>query len=212
MMLITPILNMLCAKLKSSWSFMLILIGIAIVQEYICTILPEIQECSILYFITNEYLVYLIGYSILFMLGLRLRFYQNSKYNTMCVVAALLILLSASALIYIRFYGLPIYINSFKYPPQSYFLIYGASISIILWLIRPIYSSISKNRIFSFLGSNSIWIYLWHIPFTLVANKYIDNWILRYLFVLSSCLFIYTIQYNIINRKTLNNFSKYLIG
>lgn len=212
MMLITPLLNKLCLKVRRTWVFILFLFSLYVLQEVLCFVIPKISFNSVLSFIINEYILYLIGYSLLFVLGIKLRTYQNKRYTTAIIVFILLLLLIVNAIVYIRIYGTPIYINEFKYPPHAFFLIYGASISVILWLIKPLYKCVSNNVFFLFLGRNSIWIYLWHIPFVLIANEYVDSWILRYVFVLVACITIYRIQYSLVNKSKLSRFSQYLIG
>lgn len=211
-MTITPLLIRLCINIKSLGKYIIVLICLFALQEGLCIILPKLQNFKALYFVINEYLVYLVGYSIIFLLGLKLRYYKNNSYVTAAIIITLASVLTIGAIIYINTNGLPIYINSYKYPPHSYFLLYGSCISVLLWLVRPLYSHLASSKIFVFLGSNSIWIYLWHIPFILVANKYIDSWIIRYAFVLISCIIMYYLQYYIVNRKALTKFTKYLIG
>ena len=59
------------------------------------------------------------------------------------------------------------------------------------------------NSLFTFIGRNTIWIYLWHIPFVnLVANEksftaVFTDWnpVYKYIFVYGAALAVYGIQY-----------------
>ena len=50
------------------------------------------------------------------------------------------------------------------------------------------------NPIVRFVGCNSIWIYLWHIPFVTVTAKMDMEWWIRYVVVYVCALVVYSIQ------------------
>jgi hypothetical protein len=78
--------------------------------------------------------------------------------------------------------GLSFYLNSglwiktqlFKYPPSLYYLSYALGISIFLWLasgfIVEILNKLKITNIVLFNAQNSMWIYLWHIPLTILRT------------------------------------------
>jgi hypothetical protein len=57
--------------------------------------------------------------------------------------------------------------NMFKYPPQIYYLSYALSVGLMLVSFRPALARLCDRpfvkEFISFAGSNSLWIYLWHI-------------------------------------------------
>ena len=142
----------------------------------------------------TEFIMFLIGYTPLFMLGLRLRYANKNKilkYTCSTFLYLLLILF-----IYIMKYGFPILITpNYKYPPQVYFIIYGAAASVILWLIKNVINKViicmRLSSLATFIGQNSIWIYLWHIPLVLFMSPYIENWFARYIAVFGFAIFIF---------------------
>lgn len=165
--------------------------------------------------ILTEYVMYLIGYAPLFMLGLRLR-YSESKLRLQYLYFAIVTLI-IGIFIYKLLHGFPITLSpQYKYPPQSYYLVYGAVLSILLWfgksLIGKIISLCRISSIAIFIGQNTIWIYLWHIPFVLLAGQFIENWILRYVIIYGLSSLIFMIQYYVVIKIDNKTITKYLIG
>ena len=121
-----------------------------------------------------------------------------------------------SFVFYVHNNGLPIRITpTYKYPPRSYFLVYGVFASVLLWSFRSFLKQLTNNRVFLFIGRNTIWIYLWHIVYVSLANALLDSWIIKYIVVYMLTIFTYMFQYKLIkllteNRKT--SFLKYFIG
>lgn len=64
--------------------------------------------------------------------------------------------------------------QDFKYPPSVFYFSYSIIISGMLWIAMgkfpELISKFSTLPLVTFMASNSIWIYLWHIPFV----EYID--------------------------------------
>ena len=63
--------------------------------------------------------------------------------------------------------------ENFKYPPQSYYVSYGIFMSMLVYFLvdkfSVKYNLLERDnfliRLVVFIGSSSLWIYLWHIVF-----------------------------------------------
>ena len=211
-MFATPILIKINNKLSNLF-FLILIIALFFIQEGLISITqyftnPQVNN------IYTETIPYLFGYSIPFLFGLRLR--QCERKNEHLFLSLIILTSFAFLAIYIKRFGTPIAITpTFKYPPHSYFLIYGLLVSAILWKSRIFLSNLTKIKLFTFIGENTIWIYIWHIVFVSFANIYIENWMIKYILVISLAVLVYYIQYSIVNRllnKTQRPYLKYFIG
>lgn len=155
--------TMVCEK-KSS--YFICLAAVYIVYEvalYILKFLPP----SIFISILENTLFYVIPYAIIFSFGLRfstLPLWQHAK-------AALFftcIFFAITAGLY-AYTGSVVYTQEYKYPPRLYYLSYALSVSFIVWifvdLMMPYIKRFVAYPIVEFIAQNSLWVYLWHIPF-----------------------------------------------
>ncbi|WP_061840374.1 acyltransferase family protein [Tetragenococcus halophilus] len=86
-----------------------------------------------------------------------------------------------------------------KYPPRAYFLLYGISISIFLFVLvsnKFCIQSFERIKFVIWLSKHSLELYYWHIFPVLVIQFLVPdfNWILKYLLVLGSALIITKLQ------------------
>src|SRR5574344_2193100 len=211
MMIITPLLQKINIILKNDIIFLVFIFWSIFFQEGLMYLINQfpIQQ-TFFRTLINEYLLYMIGYAIIFIYGIRLRHISN-KSNLILLLGAILIFILLLPL-YFHYQSLPICFNCYKYPPHLYFISYGLLISCALW-----YSKSRINRInncyFEFIGKNTIWIYLWHIPLVALSEMIITNWVIRYIFVYICAVSIFYLQYYITNKYCRNeNIIKYLIG
>lgn len=212
-MLVTPLLVHLNNRLKLSW-FHILVGGLFLIQEGIVFFFSSFNPNTLLGLFLKESSTSIVGYSIPFLLGLRVKSLNKDKALHM-VVLVLVVLIAVFALYYAN-YGLPVDITPrFKYPPQFYFIVYGASVSVLLWGLRRYLEWAANSKLVLFIGRNTIWIYLWHIPFVYIANRFLDGWALKYLFVFMGAVTVFGIQYYIVKKlseKTQYTFCKYLLG
>lgn len=91
---------------------------------------------------------------------------------------------------------------------------------VALWTTKKYWSKYLKNTFMVWMGQNTIWIYLWHIPFLKPAIMLLSDshWTIRYIFVFCMAVLTFGIQYKIVKfvkfkfpNKELC-FLKYLIG
>ncbi|WP_346883844.1 acyltransferase [uncultured Algibacter sp.] len=180
------------------------------------------QQSTHQYFIANKYLkiigriiFYIIPYSIIYLLGIRiLRFSKKS----IAIISGFCFLVFAAlgVCLYIREgYFVPTQI--YKFPLSTYYVSYAMAISMLLWVVGDfIWLKLNeKLKVFVlFVSENSIWIYLWHIPFVFLINTWDANFILEYVLVLFLAILMVFIQVNFLekviitklsNKKTIKN-------
>lgn len=194
-MLVTPVLLSIHQRYKYfSLGYVFAAMGLQMQLVRLIPLIPiELLKISFV-----ETLPYLIGYSIFFSLGLCLRDASVKK--------ILLILVSAVMLLgvgYWRCYsnGYSTLITPYyKYPPQTMFILYGLVMTTLMWTVRPIISRWTEAKWVSFIGRNTIWIYVWHILFVSIANLFIENWGVKYLLVLVFSVGTYLVQYRLVSK------------
>ena len=151
--------------------------------------------------------LFLIGYAPAYMAGLRMR---NASRGEQALYAAVFTL---AALAFFLRPGVDFDLETYKWPPQVPFMLYGMAISCLLWLCRPIPDALAKVRFTVFVGQNTIWIYLWHVMALAFVFKITDIWPVQYCIVFGVSITIFFIQYQLVKNKPKNSFAhKYLIG
>lgn len=163
----------------------------------------------------TEFVMFLIGYIPLFMLGLRMRYAPKGDIKKYVFLIFLYFIIALFT--YLTKHGFPIIISpNYKYPPQAYFIIYGAVASSTLWLIKDAINKVicrlKLSSLAMFIGENTIWIYLWHIPFVLYLCPLIEEWYLKYLIVYSSAVIVFAIQRYIVRKINQKTITKYFLG
>ncbi len=174
-MLVTPILTKINRRM-SYVSFLVLMFFLFLLQGVLIWIMQFVTTApwDAIY---RETLPYLTGYAIPFLLGLRLRNSDKRQENiTLLITTALFV--TSFGLYYINHRAMVEPTPFYKYPPQSYFIIYGLFASAILWKLRNQLNFLTKSKTFVFIGQNTTWIYIWHIVFVTIANHLLDNWAL----------------------------------
>ncbi len=176
---------------------MLILVGIVLFQSIIILgekyVLTNINIFT--KYVFDEILPYVVGYTPLLILGLKIRNFSKQQINILLVINLFVIIILAQTLDSID-------VNNYKYPPQSLYILYGLFASALLWRIRPWLGFIRPNKFIEYLSVNSMWIYLWHIIPCYIVSRWanIPNaWFGRFLFVLVIALFLERLYKKIIN-------------
>lgn len=151
--------------------------------------------------IVDKYVYYGLGYSVPFLISLK--FPQLSLKAQVGTIVMFVILLITCAVIYIK----PlesgdslIIFDRFKYPPQAYYLLYGIVGSLILYIIIVRMKLYKYLEIFSFIGCNTIWIFLYHTPIIQVLTKFTSlEWYVKYFIAYSVATALCVIQVKIVN-------------
>jgi hypothetical protein len=118
--------------------------------------------------------LYLIPYGTVFALGLRLP--TLSRQNVLRLALGSFAAFALISTILFMLSGEPVPTQAFKYPPSIYYLSYALGVSGVLWLFADT-MLVSINEwgpsvltLVFFAARNSIWIYLWHIPFVEIVR------------------------------------------
>lgn len=213
LMIITPIIISLnIQKTKNYILFLLIIITLSFLN--ILFIKTEVCANSILLTeLFRDVIQYVFGYGLIYLIAIRLKSSseKEQKYHLFVIISLLFI----SLIVYLHTHDFPISIGKeYKYPPRWYFIIYGLFISVLLYVyLNKLPEFVTTNCFLCFLGQNTMWIYLWHIPFISVGEIVCKNWIYRWLFVLFMAILFYSIQYVVVKKYLKDStFKKYLIG
>ena len=142
----------------------------------------------------------MIPYGVLFAFGLSIPKLKPRSTLYLCIFFSLCFIILA-AYFWINT-GNFIQTQKFKYPPSLYYFSYAIAVSIFLWAIgEKTWSFIEKYKLISrlilFVASNSIWIYLWHIPLVQFIPINI-NFTLKYILSFSIATFVTYIQVRIV--------------
>lgn len=162
-------------------SFLLVISYLSIaVQFFLIMITNKIDNCFI-HFIVEETILYVVGYSPVALLGLAAR--------TMNKRAIWLLLLMTGCMIigFVVLNGGHFVPQNYKYPPSSLYILYGIFGSLLLLSLRPLLHRVANKHIITYISSNSMWLYLWHIVPVYFVSMLLDRlnlWIVRYLVVL----------------------------
>ncbi len=196
-MLITPLLCKINRTLshKQFWFLMLLLYALQCLIVWLMRYITSEPLISVY----RETLPYLVGYAILFMLGLRLC-QTDRKQENIFLIAITIISLVASSLYYTKYHAIIEPTPCYKYPPQSYYIIYGLWASAALWKLRHTLNPPANNKLVLFIGRNTIWIYLWHIVFVTITNHLFESWLVKYILTYIFALLFYYLQYTVITR------------
>lgn len=208
--IITPIISLLERKISKDNTLIISILALGGVVELITIYNFSLEEGSLLYRFLSEWVITIISYSLFFYLGLRMRKVDTKRQRRFLLVFTLVLIVSL--MVYYHNYGLPIKFSPcFKYPPHSYYILYGLFACSLLWSVRNFLTSIFGHKIFAFIGKNTIWIYLYHI---LLLNIPLPaNWMLKYIIVYGGALLLFGVQFAIYKRlKNRFTVAKYLIG
>ncbi|QFQ13403.1 hypothetical protein C7Y71_010480 [Pseudoprevotella muciniphila] len=173
------------------------------------TYLVSTKFCMDNYFI-REFVLYGLGYGIVFLAATGLK-ERNIKEITIWCISIV------SLFIYYHInngWSGIIPINNYKYPPTSYFIFYGIGISLLLYQLRKFFTPFI-NKFTVFIGSHTLWIYLYHTPFFNVCTKLNFSWTIKFPILLLGGIVLAYLQEKAaiwLNKKYPCGFWKYLIG
>lgn len=204
--MLTPLLVKINAAVKDNLAFASLLVAVVALQEVLVS--SGVGMDAVL---VREFVYYALGYSVIFLLGLRIK--KAGKTPLWIAIATLLF--AASRVYELQRYDVA-WVNNFKYPPQFYFLAYGAMMSLVCFWIVGKAGKIQEVKLLNFIGRNTIWIYLWHIPFIQLTGLLELDWWFRYMVVYLLAVTVCYVQVSVVDRMRLKheNISilKYLKG
>ncbi|MBO6170390.1 MAG: acyltransferase [Bacteroidales bacterium] len=158
-MLLTPPLVALDKRVKG-WLPAVLVFALMLAVQHVSILTLKPLKAG--WFI-DDWVLYAFGYGSVFYLGLAVR--RSKPMQLLAIIAVL-----AAAFIPMAFgvaasKGSWLKMQSFKYPPGVYYLLWGALMSVVLWAGRKLWVPVLNWKPFLFIGSNTCWIYLWHIVF-----------------------------------------------
>lgn len=210
-MLVTPFIQRIDHKIHNLFSFIVVLVMAYLALEGMHLLGRQFKDSAVASFVIVDVIQYGFAYSIPFFLGMRCRTLNANNQNKLLVfvIASLVV----SVVCYLSTYGFPIIISpTFKIPPHSYFIVYGCFVSVVLWRLKKIAPKWITNPYFIMVGQNTIWIYLWHMPFVLISNRISEMWPIRYIFVYGCAIVCFMIQRAIVKKNNSNFARKYFLG
>ena len=203
--LIAPLIFYFNGKVKSNRRYLLGLAALfALYEAFRYLSLPDIH--SGLGESASLVVHYLVPYALVFALGLRLITLTRSE-----VVGVLAVSLAVLALFAVSLYlslGEWVPTQKYKYPPSCYYFAYAILVSCVLWMLSTYLdkamATLRLKELVLFIAQNSIWIYLWHIPFV----KFMDaQFVPKYLVVFSVAVAITYCQVWIVENVVLERVS-----
>jgi peptidoglycan/LPS O-acetylase OafA/YrhL len=164
--LVAPFIMKANLATKSNGKFFLFLVAIYIAYECVVRLLPQPLTTFTGVLFENTVL-YLVPFGTVFALGLKMQTLKNTTIAKIAMASiAIFILLG---LFYYYKTGKIAQTQQYKYPPSLYYLSYAIGVSLLLWLLSGRLlgwiDSLGLSGLVFFVAQNSIWIYLWHIPF-----------------------------------------------
>lgn len=205
-MLFTPLLVGINKTVKNDCFYFLIIISIITVQQVLCMWWgrdPGMPFQSIL----STYGLYILGYLPMYMLGLRFRNCNRVTEVRWLTFVGFIFILCFVWYLYKK--GLPINLDTYKYPPQAYYMIYGCFVSLILWFFKIPITKLFNNKYFIYIGQNCDWIYLWHAFFVFYVTYVVKQWYLQYVIIYSLALIICVLQKKIVAKSKVGFVKKY---
>ena len=157
--------------------------------------------------IVEKTLFYVVPYGAVFALGLR--FLSLTKLQLVLVGAFVGLVFVSFSLRLMVMYDEFIPTQAYKYPPQAYYVSYAILMSILLWAsvarLLDFVRALNLTDLVEFIGQNSIWIYLWHIPFVIVISA---PFYIKYPLILGASVLITFIQVSFLKRLLLPRIAK----
>lgn len=208
--LLSPMLVVVSNMLKNRLSVLAYVVFMVLFVHVIYLWTNKIENEFLLYFV-KDIILYGLAYSIPFICGIK--FIHLSEKESISLSLFFVFLFVVMLVYYAQTKVFPIGLSSvYKYPPRAYYIIYGVMMSTLLWTSRFLWINLSIPYPFVWIGRNTIWIYLWHMPFALMTNVLPLNWCFKYIIVYLGALVIFVIQYFIIKKINNQFLTKYLIG
>lgn len=143
--------------------------------------------------LVRDYVYYGVGYSVPFIFGLivpKLSARRLASISVVflcllfgCAVSLNIIDVNIESLYKIGGGGNLLIFNNYKYPPLAYYIFYGILMSLVSYLVIVKAGVYKKLLMFEFIGCNTIWLYLYHIPLVQLTGKLSLHWGIRFFIV-----------------------------
>lgn len=190
-----PLVWKLTVKLNQAWIISIVLIIL------IC--------CEVLFYnVSNntfELIMITFPYAAAYIMGMNINKFSRKKQILIASIFGFSFLISAGYQYYLH--GAFVTVSHFKYPPRIYYMSYGLSMCMFLWIDRlqiyKFFQLIKIEKIANYIGRHTYWLYLWHIPFVDILGDFF-NPAIRFLIISGSALICVYIQDSIVQRFVSN--------
>lgn len=197
---------------KNGYSLAFITLAMLLVSLFIANINLSVNNNEVLNFLLDVYFSAIV-YGSVFMLGYR---YLNlsiseRKFIFLLYFSVFIVCVVAYYIIYGKVLG-P---QFFKYPPSLFYIAYALTlIFIVAWVLDRVVSVKELPYLLKFISSNTIWIYLWHIPVVEYFNGYDISYsfVFKYIIALMIPVFIVFVQVHFVRRTNNIVLSKLFTG
>lgn len=198
--IIAPLIRSATKSLSQLQVFLSFII-VLILNQMLCAYYLAHDDVALKTIVIN-YILPCISYGAIFLLG-----FNNQKFSPYfkCFVSLLaFVTFVFFVLFYKRIHGGFVSTQSFKYPPSGYYISYSIMVIFILSLMMNRITHVVKimlGKFVVFCSSNSIWIYLWHIPVVEYFSSSHDdhNFLIRYVIACTISLSLMFIQVRLVN-------------
>jgi fucose 4-O-acetylase-like acetyltransferase len=155
-------------KRLSEYGFLAILALAYLFYELLYGMIGPVENQAAALFV-NQVLFYFIPYGVIFGVGLCL---PKLSRRAIALLLGILALILGATMLHLHAAGLSLHIAEYKYPPRFYFVAYGLTVSLVLYLATSGIGIAGRHAsaLIVFISSSSLWVYLWHIFFVYYWN------------------------------------------
>lgn len=149
-------------------------------------------------------LYYLIPYACIFAFGLRIQVFTLVRNIAVLACAFMVFVVLGTYLYYQMGYVAPTW--HYEFPPSAYFISYSLIGCVFFWILGPkIWDFLQKDAAIRmailFIAQNSLWIYLWHIPFAELIEL---HFLIEYALVFSGSVAVSSLQIALVKKMLLH--------
>ncbi len=204
--LVAPFVFAYSKREPSNWRYLSVVAMVYLIYECIFLFYAphkRFEDDPFLEWVWNSTILYLVPYVVVFAIGLRIP--DLTEKQVLILMAILGALFAGWVFFYWYTSGTFVYTQGSKYPARTYYLSYALLVTLLLWRVAESVTDFIRGHkrtmaVMLFVAQNSIWIYLWHVPF-------IDNVRLpypaKYLVVFSAAVLATWIQGTLVTRYLL---------
>ena len=198
MSLLTPIMMRVAQKDSNLLLLFIIITLILLANEIVSQYFKELpRPRTIPVRLVFIFLLYNCSYGLVLFFGIIWnKLNRNGQY--LFALACLTCFLSL-ATYHLYMSGEFVWTQEYKNPPMIYYLSFAVLIISFLFVFKDtkLVQSLSKFRFISFIGSHTLWIYLWHWLFLYCYDELLpspDQWIYKFIFLITGATIVTLIQ------------------
>jgi len=200
MALIAPFLYRFNKKITTDKQFY-ILVSLMYVMYVMLLFVSKKFLTKDIYGFFELFVLYTISYGLIYLYGIRLINFSKKtiKIHIVISLSIFILYIITAYVVYHKFYPT----QKFKYPPQGYYIAYAFFISLSLYYVSHFTTYLDKikcNKFITFIGSSTLWIYLWHwIALKLLEENFtLENIFVKFIFIFSFAILFSYIQREVV--------------